>query len=246
MKVLVGTIVVGPSKLYAVPKFEEMCRVLLPDVDVVAVVDHPSRTSLPQLRYPVEPSFWATEIVYHGKRLLGEYALEAGYDAVVWQGIDCYYETRRCFDLLVRDAEKYPIVGGLVAGRNMPGYAVCRRYVGGGFGQKDHVELRELRPFQGVRQIRGYVGSDATVIRRDALERVSMDGYEHWHLRKDSDSLAVGPEEFFMWSAINRNKIVPACDMRVRPWHFHETGLGARYPGETCRLDSLHWDSRNG
>lgn len=240
MRVLLGTIIAGHSKDYAIPKFEEMCRDLLPDVDVVVVVEpgvHP--TGLPCIADErISGTPWATEIVYYGKQLLGHYALEWGYDALIWQGIDCYYHARRDFDLLVEGGESFPIVGGLIAGRNLPDYAVCRTFVGDTFEQRDAaIDLWPKRTLA----CRGYIGSDATLIRRDALETVSMAGYQHWHLRKDRDPNVVGPEEYFMWSAINRHHIVPVVDTRVRPWHFHETGLGARYPGETCGLDDLRW-----
>lgn len=244
MKVLLGTIIAGPWKDYSVPKFEEMCSTLLPDIDVLAVVDEPGRTSLPEgVVGGVAGTMWATEIVYHGKNWLGRYALANGYDALIWQGIDCYYDSRADFDLLVKGAEDHAIIGGLIAARNRPDYAVCRRFISGTTRQLDHVEADWPQAFQGVRDIAGYIGSDATVIRRDALETVTMDGYQHWHLDRTPGYL--GPEEFFMWSAINRHRIIPAIDARVRPWHAHETGLAARYPNQTRRLEDLGWpDSR--
>lgn len=244
MKVLLGTIVAGPWKDYAVAKFTEMYNVLLRDVDVLAVVDEPGRTSLPELVVPATGgTMWATEIVYYGKAHLRDYALANDYDALIWQGIDCYYDSRTDFDLLVKGAEDHAIIGGLIAARNRPGYAVCRRFISGTTRQADHVEADWPQAFQGVRDVAGYIGSDATLIRRDALETVTMDGYEHWHLNRTPGRL--GPEEFFMWSAINRDHIIPAIDARVRPWHAHETGLCARYPNQTRRLEDLGWpDSR--
>lgn len=248
MRVLLGTIVVGPSKDYAVPKFEEMCRDLLPDVDVVAVVDHPNRTTLPVIPYPSGASLWATEIVYHAKDSLRDYALFHDYDALIWQGIDCYYNSRHDFDLLVAGARDHAIIGGLVAGRNRPDYAVCRHFIGDTMEQFDHLEGKWPNAWNGVRSIPGYIGSDATLIRRDALEMVTMDGYQHWHQIKDTCTLtsgALGPEEYFMWSAINRHRIIPALEARCRPWHAHESGLCARYPNETRDLAMLGWgDSR--
>lgn len=248
MKVLVGSILAGHSKDYAIPKFLEMCDTILANYDVVVAEDEPHRTGLPTLWVPeMAGSLWATEIVYHGKRALGHYALSMGYDALVWQGIDCYYTRRGELERLLRLSAKNPIVGGLVAGRNRPSYAVCRRFVGDTMEQVDHLEWQHLQPFMGARPVRGYIGSDATVIRRDALEQVSMDGYRHWHEIKDTCPLksgALGPEEYFMWSAITRNGIVPVIDASVRPYHAHETLSLARYPGETRPLEDLHWNDR--
>ena len=130
MRTLIGTIIAGETKLYAVPKFEEMCAAILGDLDVLAVVDGPGRTSLD---YMVDDRMrnltYATEIVEYGKERLKAYALAAGYDALVWQGIDCYYTSRADLDLLLEGAERNPIVGGLVAGRDRENFAVCRQWV---------------------------------------------------------------------------------------------------------------------
>ncbi len=249
MKVLVGTILAGHSKDYALPKFVEMRESILADHDVICAVDEPHRTPTSMIELWVSEmhgSPWATEIVYHGKNALRNYAMAMGYDALVWQGIDCYYTRRGELERLIRQAgPDTPIIGGLVAGRNKPGYAVCRRFVGDSREQVDHIEFQHTHPVKGPRPVRGYIGSDATVITREALETVSMAGYEHWHLVKDTCPLrsgALGPEEWFMWSAITRNGIVPVVDASVRPWHAHETGGMARYPGETMALDDLHWE----
>ena len=245
MRVLLGTIIAGDSKAYAVPKFEAMRERLFPDVDAVAVVDEHGRTSLPQLldeRMAGTP--WATEIVYYGKQTLRSYALRHDYDALVWQGIDCYYNSRADFDLLVKAARDYPVVGGLIAGRNRPDYAVCRRFVGKTMEQLDHHEADWPGAFLGLRVVPGYIGSDATLIRRDALEAVTMDGYQHWHQIKDTCTLktgALGPEEYWMWSAINRHQIIPVIDARVRPWHAHEDLTLARFPNQRGRLEDLTW-----
>jgi hypothetical protein len=252
VRVLVGTVISGIAKGYAVPKFEEMCAALFPDVDVVAVVDHYGQTSLKQvLDDRMSGSVWATEIVYYGKQTLRRYALDHDYDALVWQGIDCYYQSRADFDRLVKGGEKHPVIGGLIAGRNRPDYAVCRRFVSDTMEQLDHIEGDWPGAFLGVRQVPGYIGSDATLIRRDALGAVTMTGYQHWHHIKDSigdkdaggrpESGALGPEEYWMWSAINRHHIIPAIDARCRPWHAHETGDLARYPNQRGRLEDLSW-----
>ena len=130
MKLLVGTIVAGTAKRYVVPKFEEMCDALFPDVDVLAVVDQPGRTRLPELvDRRVGNTIWATEICYWGKHhALKDYALEHGYDALVWQGVDCLYSTRAEFDLLVDGLGIRRVMGALVAGRNRENYPVCRQF----------------------------------------------------------------------------------------------------------------------
>lgn len=244
MNILLGVVISGTAKQYAVAKFEEMCRVLLPDINVIAIVDMFGRTSLPEiLDLRMAGSPWATEIVYYGKETLGRYALTMGYDAVVWQGVDCYYQSRSDFDRLAKDGEDHPIVGGLIAGRSRPDYAVCREFIGDTMRSTDHHEKDHADAFQGLRTIRGYIGSDATLIRRDALETVSMDGYQHWHeTQGEAKDGGLGPEEYFMWSAINHTGIVPVLDARVRPYHAHEDGWMARYPGQQLRLRDLHWD----
>lgn len=243
MRILLGTIIAGHAKDYAVAKFEEMADALFGDLDVVAVVDYSLRTDLPELEDPrMRGTPWATEIVYYGKQTLASYALTNGYDALIWQGIDCYYTCRYDLHLLINGAQTHPIIGGLVAGRNRPGYAVCRSFIGKSFAQRDHIEYQHTNAFKTVRQVRGYIGSDATLIRRDALETVTMDGYQHWHQIKDTNPDALGPEEFFMWSAVNRHGIIPVVDTRCRPYHCHENLVCARYPNEIRELSEVRWE----
>jgi hypothetical protein len=237
MNVLVGVVISGEQKAYAVPKFEEMCATLFPDIPVMAVVDEPGRTSLPfVVDARMHGSPWATEIVYYGKETLKRWALRWGTDALIWQGVDCYYTSRSEIDQLLEDAEAFPIVGGLVAARTDENLAVCRTY-------DDPPKWFHPNGRYGLHSVRGYIGSDATVIRRDVLKRVSMDGYRHWHLARTvgDDYSADGPEEFFMRQAI-RAGICPVVDSRVRPWHVHEDGVARRYPGQLSRIEDLCWE----
>lgn len=244
MRVLIGTIVAGEAKAYAVPSFEAMAGALFSGLDVLAVVDRPGRTSLPELVDDrMAGSHWATEIVSYGKQTLRDHALSHGYDALLWQGIDCFYSGRRELARLLLGAEEYAICGALVAGRDREDYPVCRKWVRDGEhftrAQRECPEVTDGPP--GRHLVAGYIGSDATVIRADALKVVSMDGYEHWHLRSDRDHGALGPEEWFMWSAAERHGIIPCIDTRVRPWHAHETGRCVRYRGQVCEISELSW-----
>ncbi len=259
MRVLVGTIIAGSAKDYCIDPFERMCAALLPDVDVLAVVDRKGRTSLPELVDPrVGGTMWATRICYWGKHFaLRDYALSRGYDALVWQGLDCLYSERWEFDLLLRDAELHPVAGGLVAGRNRADYPVCRRFLTvdeAGWlllpsvtAENDwttlQVEVPEITDGpRGVYPVAGYIGSDATIIRADALEAVSMDGYRPWEERADRDEPgALGPDDYWMWSAVARHGIRPVINTRCRPWHVHENLEAVRYRGERCQLADLAW-----
>jgi hypothetical protein len=264
-KHLMGIVLAGHSKDYMLPKFLEMLEHIVyqnKDVDICFVVDK-SREELEKFRFTptifqvLAPemlgSLWATEIVYHGKERLRNVALEDGYDSVIWQGIDCLYENAESFQRLKRSFEVFGgMVGGLVAGRNRPDYAVCRDFVYDPGGnptttqeEMDYEELHAMVEDQFPFMAHGYPGSDATFVSRELLENVTMKGYEHWHTRpnKDIPLGELGPEEWFVYRMIKDLRSFPLVEPRCRPWHVHETGLSSRYPGQTCDLSALSWNS---
>lgn len=250
MKPLVGAVLVGPGKVYAQKLFERHARTVLREFDVLVAVDQLGRTSLKEVQFkPNDPGVFATTIVEHGKEALRQHALQNNFDALVWQGFDMFYRNRYDFEQLLKACTPdRPVVSALQAGRNRPDYPVCREFipVETGKGMLTTVQ-RELPPtllHDALRagkivKVRGYPGSDATVIRREVLETVSMEGYEPWVARRRHDEHALGPEEFWCWSAITRNAIVPRLHTGVRPYHLHEDGYAARYPGERVSEDEV-------
>jgi hypothetical protein len=255
-----GVVLAGHSKDYIIPKFSEMLEhVVYPDkdVDVVFAVDeyrpelveyHPTTGPHQILADGMKNSMWATEIVYYGKEALRKYALDEGYDSLIWQGIDCLYENAESFQQLKRTFEKHGgMVGGLVAGRNRPDYPVCRDFVWkDGKLTKEQKEIPELKlatEMERVITVSGYPGSDATFVSRYLLENVTMKGYEHWHLRpnKDEPLGELGPEEWFVYRMIKDLKSYPLVESRCRPQHVHENLSCSRYPGQTCSLSDLKY-----
>lgn len=248
MKPLMGVVCSGHTKDYALPKFIEMLdAIVYPNkVDVMFATDDyrlDIPTKYPQLVVPdMKGKVWATEIVEYGRWALNTVALQGGYTHMIWQGIDCFYAKRNDLEKLLLLSNAYDIVGGLVAGRNRSMYPVCRRYnrVGGHYTEQTTEISPRILDNGWVISISGYIGSDATIISRRAMEEVTMDGYVPWHERRDILG-AFGPEEYFMWSALERHNITPRVDTSVRPWHAHETGVTVRYPGETCDLSELRF-----
>lgn len=245
MKTLVGVVLANDSKNYCIDKFIEMSRVVFTDVDVVFAVDRQGRVPFEEIyvsQLNQAAAFWATWCVYWGKGALKDYALDHGYDRLVWQGIDCFYEDKAQFDTLLdgQAEHKADIFGALVAGRNREDYPVCRYYVFSTTEQrwtKAQLEF-DAQWFDGnAKPCPGYIGSDATVLSARALRTVTMDGYHHWHELQRG----LGPEEYWMWSAISRHNLIPQVHTGIRPWHAHETGRTVRYPDGVTDLSSLSW-----
>lgn len=241
MKPIMGVVLSGHSKDYALPKFLEM--IYSYDIDVVFATDE-HRDDLQHNKQIIVPdmhgAIWATEIVCYGRWAINTFALERDYTHMIWQGVDCYYAQPGDLQKLLHFANDYDIVGGLIAGRNRADYPVCRNYVKVFDVYTEQVSEidPEILGRGNLLTISGYIGSDATVISRHAMKNVSMDGYVHWHERRDIPG-AFGPEEYFMWSALQYNEIYPRVHTGVRPWHAHEDGVTVRYPGEVCDLQSL-------
>lgn len=252
MRVLVGTIYVGTSKRYCLDKFWEMSRAVFSDVDVAVVTDQtitvPSAPNYVGLQYQGPPSTYATVICDHGKRQLREYALSYGYDYLVYQGVDCFYRDHYDFEELLRVASTCHITGALVAGRDKPDYPVCREFVmRDGEWTTEEVELphsyfSNRRP--AVFNNMGYVGSDATVLSRWVMGNVDVSGYQEWSEHRDEPHW-LGPDEWLQYRAIKDHGVYPVIHCGVRPYHAYEDGTCARYKGETCPLEDLHWTGRD-
>lgn len=244
MRPLIGIVYVGTAKSYCHKLMEQHAKTVLREFDVIVAVDQLGRTSLKEIQFqPRDHGVFATTIVEHGKEALRLHALQNGYDALVWQGIDMFYRNRYDFEQLLNACTPdRPVMSALQAGRNRPDYPVCREFVpGGGTGQRELPQelLHEAVQAGKILKVRGYPGSDATVIRSEVLETVRMDGYEPWVARRSHDEHALGPEEFWCWSAITRNAVVPRVHCGVRPYHLHEDMTAARYPGERVEAEAI-------
>lgn len=241
----------GLPKSYAVPYFKKMVDKCMPNVDFLVAV--PFKGAFGEsfqfeelvIEDPAMESGWATEIVHCAKGKLVAEAYERGYDAILWQGIDCFYDSREDWEKLMSLAQDHDFVGAVVAGRNRPDYPVCREFKHTEYNKfsTEQVEVDEAAAhfyvMEGIaRRTHGYIGSDATIISREAFSQISMDGYQHWHLFKDMIPHCIGPEEFYTYEALSKG-IIPIAHYGVRPWHMHEDRFASRYPGERVHGDEL-------
>lgn len=253
-KVVFGVVLAGHSKDYAIPKFREMLNAWFKqEIRVVFVVDEYRQEFADYEQIDCQAmagSGWCTDIVHHGKEELKNWVLAqnakdlGSFDALVWQGIDCFYARESDIHKIITNSEKHDIFGALVAGRDKEHYPVCREFVYDEDAKRWTTAQREL-PEVDLRSdkqlsVNGYIGSDATAISVKALEAISMAGYQPWHERQNKDTPLgeLGPEEFFMWQAV-RNNMIPMVDTSIRPHHAHETGRTVRYYGEVCHLDMI-------
>ncbi len=254
-----GTLIVSHEKDYAVPKYEEMYDKIITKQRTEHQVDHIALTDDNQTRIPsINRTFenhgrtWASAICYEGKTFLNKKCIEEGYDYVLYQGVDCFYNSLEDFEKLIQFTcqYKYDICGGLVAGRNREDYPVCRQWI----IEDDQLTKRqgEMISFidgaiesglQGI-VVGGYVGSDAVLISRRVLELVDWSDYIDWHIQYDygrNDPYAICSDEWIMYKA-NKLGIPSISKVDVRPWHAHETGRTVRYPGEVIDISELTWD----
>jgi hypothetical protein len=256
-KVLLGTVVVSNRKDYAVPTFERMCQQFLTEldfdgqVDVLAIVDQAGSSAIKKIpkicKDEFGTHFYSGDICYHGKHLyLREYALEHGYDTLIWQGIDCFYDSRQDFERLLNLSKKFDYVGAVVAGRGRPDYPVCRIFKKDGDNiteAQEELPPHILRESNAPLQVCGYIGSDATALSRDALETIKVNGYVPWHQRKkNAETNPLDFEEYYTYCCISRYNLIPVVDPTNRPWHAHDNGDTVRYPDGRIRLSELDWD----
>lgn len=177
---------------------------------------------------------WQDDTTRLGRQIGINSAIEGGYDRLVWQGIDCLYQSSGEVARLMswRDI----VVGGLVAARNHPEYPVCRRF--NDDGTQREISAAELD--SGTLISAGFPGADCLVVPRNVFGRFSLDTPEYVRWNEEGNFQMMCVEEYYCWR-LHRAGIPIFCDTAVRPWHVHETGHAGKYRGMGTRMELLGW-----
>ena len=246
-RVLVGVVDVGFSKNYALEKLNE-CLAACVEGEIGVEIEwfgNPNPRYRSHLLPPVNNA-WADEIVYVGKQAIQDRALEGGYDFMLMQGIDCWWESREGFQRFLRGAITVPICGALTVGRMSPEYPVVRRWVlENGRISANQIDVERWEIEKAIREHRlipcGFPGSEAMTVRRDVLEQIMIRDprYEMWFNRPEGvPRLCV--EEFFCWQAA-KNGINIYCDPTTLTWHANDTDEVHSYDHTYVPIQELSW-----
>ncbi len=259
--VLVGVRLFGGRDFgHILAKFQEMHEVCIkPYADTIVVGDNGDFAwSLDALYSPAETSStYAEDMLAIADERSRVRAIEGGYSKVLWQDVDCLYDTSADFERLI--SHDVAGVGALTSARGNPHAAIARRFVGEDGEQEDIPDEELLRAIEGKAEphseigvvpddphviAAGFPGAGALCLRVDDIRDLSWDdpdlGAVKWY-----DRVAQGrpniclQEQFCLWM-IERGRAV-YLDTQVRVWHCAEDDTAGRYPGENTSIESLVW-----
>jgi len=239
MRILVGITSYSEAKNYTHKKLvENMETCVQPVADVMTFGDK----TIPGIEHfpmPSIPSTWADDYLYEARDRIRSYAAEGDYDAFIWQGSDCYYNSYADFKLFTERAmvSNYDAVGALTAGRNRPDYPVARRFTDGGPAQH---EIPEEILLSGTIVDAGFPGADALLVKKNLFNET----WKNWYYTPWYEHPAELCVEEFWCMIVTRMGHRIGLDTFIRTWHVHENGMASRWPMEYEHQDDLVFEGR--
>ncbi len=241
MKILVGVADYNPGvKDYALPtlyKNLEKCVSRHADILFVSDREHPFKTIVQDIRL----GFMSEDILYFAREFIRDYAVKEGYDAFIWQGSDCYYESEYDFARFIRRARRWDIdaVGALTSARTDSNFPVARRFTGRGTEQKN-IPDNELHSGNIV-PCYGFPGADALLV-KGALMEESLHQFPEfvpWYEIRDTNPDSLCIEEYWIWKLGEKYRFF--IDTSIRTYHAHEDGFARRWPGQETLISDLRF-----
>lgn len=242
MKCLLGVVNYGSSKQYALPKlYECLEKCVKGHADILFVSDetHPFDTHIEGYG---SHSNYSEDMTYFGREFIRKRALNEGYDAFIWQGVDCYYTSKWDFLRFLRRSRawEYMAVGALTAARSDENVAVARRFTNDKTTEQNDIPKDVLLSSNIVPA--GFPGADALLVKRPLMHESWINWeYEPWYKNRDRLPHSLCCEEFWCWKVTKEYGNVIGLDTSVRTWHAHEDGIARRWPGETKGIEELSW-----
>lgn len=242
MKILVGVADFNPGvKDYALPKlYENLERCVSRHADILFVSDRKHPIGYTHID-PRNHGFMSEDILYFAREHIRQYAVEAGYDAFIWQGSDCYYNSEWDFARFIRRSNAWDIdaVGALTSARTDSSFPVARRFTGRGTEQKN-IPDSELRSGRIV-PCYGFPGADALIVKGDLMKESlhQFPEFRPWYELREENPHSLCIEEYWIWKLGEKYNFF--VDTSVRTWHAHEDGTARRWPGEEKSISDLRF-----
>lgn len=253
MKTLVGIINYGGAKMYMFPKLIEMlesCIFPIPGVTVMWATDLPAETA--SQIYPGDVFYeipekgltYAEDMLMHGREAFRQLAIEDGYDAMLWQGVDAPWMSREDVERILKMLEEpdVAVAAPLISARDDGNFAIARRYVHteGQFSEFQ-VNIPAVELSSGDVIHAGFPGADNIALRKDTFDISWKDGHIQWYRRVVAGSPNLCFEEWLLRELSNRGQVA-WLDTAVKVWHVHEDCVARMWPGIEKPLSDLSWD----
>lgn len=253
MKILCGIVYYGHGKQYVYPQFINMMNrcMVMDDVKFAWATDHdPPLPGMSPCDYviPMGPGHvYVEDMLIDGRDKIRQIGLDEGFDKVLYQGIDCLWQSRE--DFLAVASHDVPVVSALTSARSDSNYAVARR-----FKLDEHyiAEPDELAPItleqedisddelnRGGLIRSGFPGADAIFFRNDTLQ-YDWGDHDPWYIRQARGGVNVDCMEYTCYKLITLGK---RCyvDADRKVWHVHEDGIARMWKGIEKPLNDLSW-----
>lgn len=231
-------------KDYALPKLYENLKTCQKYVDVVFISDRdhdPFKTKC----YPMKQSNWSEDILFHTRNYIRFLAIRGNYDAFIWQGSDCYYDSEIDFLLFIANAveSNFKAIGALTSARTNSYLPVARRFVNIKVrGQQETISEDELNSGECIEA--GFPGADALFVKKDLFGEswFNWKNFKPWYELRDENPHSLCVEEFWCLKVIEKYGNVIGLDTSTKMWHASEDGYARRWPGQIKRIEDLHFE----
>lgn len=244
LRVLVGIVYYGTAKGYCRPNFDRMMQNILRstehDIEVAWASENASSVPIYADHLFNMPMglVYSDDILPPAHTDFLDLAEDMGYDKMVWQGVDMFYNNVLEFGRLV--SHDVDLVSALVAARTDSRAAVARRFVRNGKGytaEQVDIPAHELEMWNGLVEA-GYPSSDNLVIRNNLFD-LRLPDFQPWYKKLEDGEIGTCYEEDFCLAALNRGA-KSYVDTSVRPFHVHDVDLvGRQYRGVEVPLSVL-------
>lgn len=240
MNVLVAVSLAGSLKSYIEPKYLEMASACIDPLENVDTIVYGNKgLGNYEFRYcDIGGNGWADDVIYATHQAALDDAKRLGYDKVVFQGVDCLYNSRQDFESLI--SHDKDIVGAITMGRKAPEYTVVRDWkIKNGKVTREQFDII-CDPKKENLQRCGFPGTEACVINKNCFDiPIANPKYRMWYSTEDKD-IYLCVHEFFMYEAAKLGKEV-YCDTSIRTWHADDSGNAHRWLSRPVRNENLFW-----
>jgi hypothetical protein len=252
MKLLVGIVNFTDAKAYCDEKLIEMMEAcVVPFADEIIFVGDRlppaiSNSNCPYMWHKMEcASTYAEDHLIMGREWLREYAIEEGFDKMLWQGMDCFWQSPHSFaNVMNRDVS---VVSAITCARTDADVAIARRFVDWA-GNQENIPDNELLlsasnlKYKAGLVPSGFMGADAIFMDRDVFFYPFAEGHAPWYERNAQGRVPLCVEENWILNLHKEEVLDTYVDVMNRVWHCHEDGTARMWKGIESPMSELSWD----
>jgi hypothetical protein len=249
-RVLVAVSMAGTLKHYSFENFLKMAKACIDPVENVDIIFYCDKYTLDNYEIPYVTSlvgiggnYWADDVIWETHEAALNTARNYNYDAVVFQGLDCFFKSEDDFRRLIASEED--IVGAVTMGRKEPEYAVVRDFVKVYDGISEHGRYTprqidvELNHWQHGLVPCNFPGTEACLINKQCFNiPIQHPKYVMWYEGNENQYLCV--HEYWMLNAA-REGFKAYVDTSIKVWHSDDSGWAHMWLEDSIKNEDLEW-----